>query len=989
MNKWIVATLMYVLLSLHGYSQRYSFISYSTENGLPQSQVTAITQDLQGYLWVGTLGGLAQFNGQKFVAFTAENGLLNNRISCLFSEDKALWIGHEGGISMRRNNRIVHWSLPKSADQIAVTDIIRFKGRLIVATNGAGLFELTNNQLKSITGRVVNHIVFQDQSAITYHKDDDLRVRDLLIYKGDLYIGTRGGLIVTSNLSEFRHDHKWDDFNISGLTQFNNRLAATTYENGFVGESSNRSEIRELVSMDPEIRLRGCQIDKSGQAWLYAAQGVTMIKKNKQRLVFNETNGLPMENIRVVFEDRFGNIWFGSEGKGLLRFPGLDFVYFNQQTGISSDLILSASMDVDGSYWFGTYDKGIAHMKRDRSFESFALEHSNTVWSSALHVNGSHWFGTGDGLVQLLPSGKTKVFFDSDGLPGNKITALHKVSDEVMYIGGESGVSVYRKGKFYRLPMSSASTVRSFAWCNGQLYCGTDRGLAAVKKGKVELLRIFNQPVFSVYANQENELWIGNESGLYLLRKGKIEQVNLSNLAASSFITFITGKGKTVYVGTNNGLYAVNADLQGKFSIRNYGISDGLVNLETNLNSGFVDPTGRLWFGTSSGLVSFLAASTDHTGDKPLLALDQLWFNFQRDTTGRFVDQRNRFGIPTRITVPYAQNTISVEIDGIDMAGSEGLKFQYWLVGLDDHWRPPNDNRTITFSALPARDYLLRVRGINAKGNFSDELHLAITVNVAFYKSWWFIGLILIAVTWIVVRFFRFRLLREREKSEREKLEYSSRLLTLEQKSLNASMNRHFIFNSLNSIQYYINTQDKRSANKFLTNFAKLIRKNLDSSEEGNLVSLEEEIERLELYCSLESMRFNNRFEFTIHVAPQIDTEAIILPAMLLQPFIENSIIHGILPLENQRCHIQVTIELVRDMLIITIDDDGMGVDKSKAMKNPDATEHQSQGVDIIAKRIDLLQKLTGKIMSITGPVELKNEIGESAGTRVIVKIQL
>jgi sensor histidine kinase YesM len=239
------------------------------------------------------------------------------------------------------------------------------------------------------------------------------------------------------------------------------------------------------------------------------------------------------------------------------------------------------------------------------------------------------------------------------------------------------------------------------------------------------------------------------------------------------------------------------------------------------------------------------------------------------------------------------------------------------------------------------------------------------------------------------VRFFRFRLLREREKSEREKLEYSSRLLTLEQKSLNASMNRHFIFNSLNSIQYYINTQDKRSANKFLTNFAKLIRKNLDSSEEGNLVSLEEEIERLELYCSLESMRFNNRFEFTIHVAPQIDTEAIILPAMLLQPFIENSIIHGILPLENQRCHIQVTIELVRDMLIITIDDDGMGVDKSKAMKNPDATEHQSQGVDIIAKRIDLLQKLTGKIMSITGPVELKNEIGESAGTRVIVKIQL
>jgi sensor histidine kinase YesM len=290
---------------------------------------------------------------------------------------------------------------------------------------------------------------------------------------------------------------------------------------------------------------------------------------------------------------------------------------------------------------------------------------------------------------------------------------------------------------------------------------------------------------------------------------------------------------------------------------------------------------------------------------------------------------------------------------------------------------------------LPAGEYRLHVRGTNAKGVVSDELTLKITVKQAFYKTWWFIGIVLLFLGWVIWNIFRFRLKREREKAEREKLEYSSRLLTLEQKSLNASMNRHFIFNSLNSIQYYINTQDKRSANKFLTNFAKLIRKNLDSSEEGNLVSLQEEIDRLILYCSLESMRFNNRFEFNLHVDPQIDTELVILPAMLLQPFIENSIIHGVLPVEDRMCKIDVYMTIEHGVLNIQIDDDGLGVDYSKSIKKETTYTHQSQGVEISAKRVELLQKLSGKQMSIEGPFQLNGEHNKSKGTRVIVKIQL
>ena len=142
---------------------------------------------------------------------------------------------------------------------------------------------------------------------------------------------------------------------------------------------------------------------------------------------------------------------------------------------------------------------------------------------------------------------------------------------------------------------------------------------------------------------------------------------------------------------------------------------------------------------------------------------------------------------------------------------------------------------------------------------------------------------------------------------------YKSNLLDLEQQTLNASMNRHFIFNALNSIQYFINTQDKISANKYLTSFAKLIRKNLDSSSSGNnLIPLSDELERLELYLSLEHMRFQSKFDYNIFIQPKVTSESILVPAMFMQPFVENSIWHGVLPMEKKgeiNISIEVTLE--------------------------------------------------------------------------------
>jgi len=317
------------------------------------------------------------------------------------------------------------------------------------------------------------------------------------------------------------------------------------------------------------------------------------------------------------------------------------------------------------------------------------------------------------------------------------------------------------------------------------------------------------------------------------------------------------------------------------------------------------------------------------------------------------------------------------------------MKFQFFLEGQDEGWSPINSNTTITFSGLAAGTYVLHARCIDSRGAISKEIHFPFTIKQAFYKTWWFIGLMLILLALIVVRIFKTRLKREREKNEKEKLEFKSRLLALEQKSLNASMNRHFIFNSLNSIQYFINTQDRLAANKFLTNFAKLIRKNLDSSDDGNLVPLSQELERLELYMSLESMRFKDRFDYKIVCDESIDTESVIIPAMMLQPFIENSIIHGILPDESKKGLITVHISLAGDLLTIDIEDNGVGIDNSMQSKTNYDGDHRSQGMEITTKRIELLKKLSNRNFELIGPYQVAKNDSLINGTRVTLKFQI
>lgn len=955
------------------FSQKYSFVTYSNEEGLPQSQVTAISQGQDGYLWVGTLGGLAKFNGKEFVPFSTQDGLWNNRIKTLSNFDDCLWVGHDGGISLIANNQIKNYGFIGDDQSRHVSEILKFKGRILVCTTEGGLFEFKYNKLITV-----------EES-----NEDIDRIRKAYVYNDELYLATRKGIIVTKDLKNFNMVESLGSDSFYGITGDKNQLVFAK-RNGEVIRMNLRSNEFEVYTLDSMV-VSGCYLDRDEHIWVNTDLGVVRIGKNGEMLRLDTRKGLPVNMTSCFYQDNSSNIWIGSKGKGIFRFPGLSFQYFDQSTGFPTDLFLNGLQKPNGDFYYGTYEKGI--VKKDRFGKVKVIETGEEfVWASVQNVDGKDWYGAEFSLLSVDASDKVKIFHKADGVPGSKIVSFYKIDDKSMYIGGNEGVVLYKNGVFSKIgkrDIEYLGTVRDIEVVNGVIYCVSNLGLFAYKKDNFYPVNGVDAVFYSIEADSDGTLWLGAEEGLYSYKNDKIKQeMLLKDDPGSNFINFINYRDKKLYVGTNNGLFVVS-NLDKKIAFTRYGTGDGIPDLETNLNSGFFDNDGNFWFGTASGLVCFYQNVERLKSSRPLINFKSILLNYQAFDYAKYSDGLDEKGMPIKMVLPYSKNNIIFDLDGVALVNHRGLKYQFWLVGLNNEWSPLTDVSTFTFNNLSAGDYILRMRAVDIDGRRSEEIQVPFVIKEAFYKTWWFILICVVSTAALILLIFRLRLRRINELNEKEKLEFKSRLLSLEQKSVNASMNRHFIFNALNSIQYFINTQDRHSANKYLTNFAQLIRKNLDTATtDHNTISLEEEIARLKLYLSLESMRFSGRFEYKI-ISEDIDLESIMIPAMIMQPFIENSIIHGILPDESINGMISIRMFVVKNVLNISIEDNGIGINQSISRKGEFHGDHRSQGMEITAKRIDLIAKVSSQTISMEGPDEILNDDRSIKGTRVLLKMGL
>ena len=969
----------FVLISFQSLTQKYSFINYSKNQGLAQSQVFDIAQDSKRYLWVATQDGLSKFDGHTFVNYYEKDGLESSIINSLFiDKEDNIWVTTPNGISIVSGEKIIPFEHNNLFLDKKIGEVIIQEDKIWVSTSEDGVFCFQKKET-SLSSLLIKE----------YRKDfHKVKIKDISLSGSKLYVATSNGIFLIKNSQSEKFPFLENESIKSVSENSKGELWIGTMEKGIY--FLNKTEIRNINQSNSDLLndfTTFVLVDKNDRVWVSSNTSFAEIGTDNKIENYNEKNGFGYIS-QVVFQDEEGNIWIGTDGKGLVKFTNKEFLYLNEPEELHSGLILSVGEDAKGDLWLGTLREGICKLN-NKSIKAFNARDSklpnNNIWTSLLDKNDKFWIGTSEGLA-CYENNSFLTYTHNQGLPSNKIQSLFQEVSSVMWVGTREGVAYYKDKVFHTLDSFPYTNVRAITSTeDGYYWFGTNEGLVLYDGFEAELVDdslLNGNKVYSL-VSYGNKLWIGTINGLIYFDGNKFELFDFSKENNQSVINFLLiDNANFLWIGTNNGVFTIDVEAynKGKKEITSYTINNGLIGMETNLNSIFQDTKNNIWFGTSEGINVFQRASEKEINSinpKVNLTNVKLFFEEKNWLDSLQKDQNFSFG--------YKKNAFTFYYHTNYFKDPSSVMYSYKLEGSGEDWSPMEPISFSRYPNLTHGEYTFMVKStINEGKTWSEIEKVNFKINLPFWLNSWFIILVLLFV--FLTGFLIFNRRRNTIKNERELelLNYKNKLIKLEQQSLNSSMNRHFIFNSLNSIQFYINKEDKLSANRYLSNFSKLIRKNLDSStSEGSLIPLSEEIERLRLYLSLENMRFKEKFSYEINLDESVDAEMTKVPGMFMQPFVENSIWHGVLPM-GKPGKIYINIYAVEGKTYFEIIDNGIAISTSIKNKSKEENNHSSQGMRIATNRIELLQKVINKEILIEGPVEIL-ENGIVKGTKVVI----
>ncbi len=395
-----------------------------------------------------------------------------------------------------------------------------------------------------------------------------------------------------------------------------------------------------------------------------------------------------------------------------------------------------------------------------------------------------------------------------------------------------------------------------------------------------------------------------------------------------------------MWLGTVGGISIVNYNLSnGKlnFTIQNLSVNDGLP--DNTVNDMFYQ-NDTVYAATGNG-ISIIPAN---------IFISK--FNIPVRLIRLNINQKENI-IADKYDLKYDEQNIQMQFAGIELSGH--FKNLQYTADKNINWIDLFEN-TLTLQ-LTSGHHTVQVRAVDVNGNISDEI-LSIEFNIAtpFWKAAWFWITMAVILQFLTI----FLVISWQKKRKKTRLAKGLALVqnaSLEQQAFTSLMNPHFMFNALNSIQHYINVQDRQNANRYLSDFASLIRKNFEAAQKS-FISLEQELENLKLYMRLEQMRFSNRFSYEIIIAENVDVDQWMIPTMMLQPLLENALLHGVMP-STLNGNLMIDVSMLKNCLLITITDNGIGMENSKALKQNN--EHKSHGMQLILKRITALNNFVSE----------------------------
>jgi hypothetical protein len=363
----------------------------------------------------------------------------------------------------------------------------------------------------------------------------------------------------------------------------------------------------------------------------------------------------------------------------------------------------------------------------------------------------------------------------------------------------------------------------------------------------------------------------------------------------------------------------------------------------------------------------------------PTTLIENVKLNFKQTDWSQYADSLyGIFQLPGHLKLSYNQNNLSIYFRGVSSSGTAGVEYSYKLTPLYSSWSSSTQENFVSFSNLPDGKYLFQARARLSSTEWSEPVSFNFEIRKPFWEAWWFRLLIVVTAAALIVFIFRYRLHQVKEKNEMQKQMHELKI-----KAFKLQMNPHFVHNALNSIQSLVLNNNNNQASIYINKFAKLLRQVLENSDQG-LISLNKELYSLQLYVDLEKLRMNLDIGYTVVADESIEGSEIKIPPLILQPFVENALWHGLSRKEGNK-KILLNITTKPGWIICEITDNGIGRKKAAEFYETFPEGHLSKAIHIIRQRLaDFNQSPNIEPISF---IDLE-ENSEPKGTTVIVKIK-
>lgn len=949
-------------------NKSFTYQHYGPEDGLSNSTILSIKQGPNGLMYMVTPNGIFSYDGYNFIKLKTGKYKSNSIRNINFDLNKLLIINREEGIFGYDPEQ-------KNAEKIKSLKFKRPVDELLIAGDYA--YNLT----EEITVGALN-------LKTNVYTSDEVRKNDYIDPAYCLFKTFDGKVLVGRG---------------NGLFEFKGAKLEK------IGDLKNDVPVYSICE-DKEHNLVLGSINEILVLKNYKTQNVIRPKFKAKSSIFSIFGSLGVKldkRITKLTVDKFNRYWFtANPDNNLYMYENNSLYDIFELLNISTNLINSITKDKNENIWVGTFSDGV-YFIQNPFLSNFSLSYNKKNLSVNELSLKNNWVmtATSNGLFAYnLKTTETKVlsnpdetfpesiynivsqgnsFYYSKTIAFNTHIASVNADKQVfkflpiiskyIYLLNEKEALIAELGTIYKINIfteKKLDTIISFSDYkikinsmlikDNQLFIGTSSGLTLINLKDKTFTNNTDYPSINQITLINGKVYIAHDAGFSIYEDRLIQQIGDIKLSAVKKIKYFDDK---IWIATLNGLYLCDTQFN---PLMVYNKSNGL--LSNSINDIAFD-NGEACIATGNG-ISFS--------------------NLKELTTSRFkpekiqidyfeIDSATYYNVPDNIRIGASQNNLKIYFSSPLFTKPNKQFYKYEL----DNGKSFSFESSPLQLALNSGKHQVKISVSSDNINWSDPVIINIEKEQKFTETGGVYFIVTIGALFIIILISYFWIKQVKKKAVK-RIQEEQQINLLKHQAMNSLLSPHFIFNSLTSIQNYINTNNSLMASEYLAKFSRLIRMIIEKASQSQ-ITLKDEVARLNYYLELEKERFKNKFDFDIVVDKDIDLSAISIPNMIIQPHAENSIIHGILP-KNE--HGTLTIHFKKSKnneLIITIEDDGIGFIKAKDFAK---SSHKSLGTSTIANILEINSKLYNKKQSVT--MEDKSLFNPpSHGTLITITIEL